>query len=241
MSSRIFKTVDGEDKEVVLKFTRPNQKILTQAELVYRTAFSRAFRQDVLTTAEVKEALKRRGLWGEEQEAAVRALRVKTRDLEDRLREEGPTMSDEAGYKLCSEISKLRAETSELNSIHQTVTMNTCESIAEEEKNKHLTVSCVTHSVSGEKVYKEVEDFNSKLDTVMAINAFSETLVGMMEVQLGQSLSSNISDEYVENEWIADRVAKAEVEAEAEASEESESDAETEPVKKKRGRRKKTS
>ena len=236
MQDRIFTTKDKDGGEVVLKFRRPNQTVLTKAELVYRTAFSRAFRQDIITNAEVEKLLRDRGLWDEEQQKKVNGLRDQIAELEGKLSD--TDLSNEQGQAICAELDKLRLEVMAANAIYQTIADNTCETIATEERNQFLCSECVVDNKTGLKVYKDVDEFKSRMDESMALDAFRETVIATLEVAVGRSLPSNLSDEYAENKWRADRLA---VEAEAEEVEEETEEVEEAPAPKKKRRTKKSS
>jgi hypothetical protein len=245
MQDRVFTTKDKDGEEVVLKFKRPSQTVLSKAELSYRTAFSRAFRQDIITNAEVEKLLRDRGLWDEDQQKKVNELRSRIGELEESL--EDTDLSNEQGKAVCEELDKLRLEIMSANAIYQTIADNTCETIATEERNQFLCSECVVDNKTGLRVYKNVDDFKSRMDEPTALDAFRETVIATLEVAIGRSLPSNLSDEYAENKWRTEREREDVEEAEAEETEDTEDDVEeveeapAPPVKKKKKRVRKTS
>ena len=82
---RIFKTKDKDDNELVLRFKRPTQNILSKAELQYRVIFSQAFTANILTNAQVDKALKARGIWDDKSENEAAEMRTKIINLEEKL------------------------------------------------------------------------------------------------------------------------------------------------------------
>lgn len=208
MQDRIFTTKDEDGEDLVLRFKRPSQTILSKAELVYRTAFSKAFRQDIITDAEVGKLLRDRGLWTEKEQSAVDGLREEIIDLEEKLK--NPGLSDEEGEVICKDIEGKRIEVISASLLYQNLADNTCEAMAREEQNKFLCVECVVDNKTGERVYKDIDEFKARMDELMAVDAFQETVIAALEIQTGRQLSSNPTDEYAENKWRAERKAKAE-------------------------------
>lgn len=203
MQDRVFSTKSADGKELVLKFTRPSQTVLNKAELAYRTAFSKAFRRDIITNAEVEKLLRDRGLWNEEQQTKLEDLRNQISSLEEKLKDNG--LSNEQGAKICEQLDKLRMEVMRVNSVYQNISDNTCETIATEERNQFLCAECIVDNKTGERVYKDVEDFKARRDEVASMDAFRETVIATLEVAMGRSLPSNLSDEYAENRWRSER------------------------------------
>jgi len=205
MKDRIFTSVDKDGNELTLKFVRPTQSVLSKAELVYRSAFSKAFRADIITNAEVEKMLKERNIWNDDERAKANKLRLEIYDLETKLAENNPTLSNEQGLALCSQITTLRIDLMQLNSIYQTIVDNTCETIAQEARNRLLTTECIVDNATGLRVYKDVKDWEDRSDERLAFDAFRETVVASLEVQAGRSLPSDITEDYAENKWKKER------------------------------------
>lgn len=211
MQDRIFKSKDKDGNEVVLRFKRPTQALLAKAELAQRGAFSRAFRQDILTNAEVDKLLTERGLWNDAKRQEAAALRDETDKLADQL--SNPGLSNEEGEALCARIDALRLKLMEHNSVYQNAADNTCEAMAAEERNQLLCVECVVDNKTGAKVFKDVEELRNRSDEQVTLDAFRETVVAVLEVAVGRNLPSNLTDDYPENKWRAERAATKETQA----------------------------
>ena len=217
-------TVKVDEDEETWEFRRPNQKTLNKADLIYRAKFSEALRMGLLLNAEAIKVLKERGLWDSAQEDEERVMRDEIASLESKL--EDPTLSNKDGKDLCSNIADLRVKLSDHGSIVTSTMENTCESIANDERNQFLTAQCVHHS-GGQKVYKDVDDFKSRRAEPGAIDAYREAIISSLEVVVGRELPSDLTEEYAENKWLSTRDVKNETE-------------EDKPVKKKKARKKKT-
>lgn len=203
MKDRIFTTKDTDGNDLVLLFKRPNQKVFNKAELVYREKYSEAFRLGLLLNAEVIDTMKKRGLWDDSKELEADAMRAEISALEEKLSD--PTLDNDAGMKICNELSTKRLELMMHNRMLTSVTDNTVESSATEERNQFLTAECVYNNKTGAKVYKDVEDFKSRLDEVASIDSYREAVIASLEVTMGRDLSSDLTEEYAENRWLRQR------------------------------------
>lgn len=229
---RVFKTKDKEGNELVYEFRRPSQAIISKAELISRARYSEAFRAGVLVNKEVFKALRERGLWGDEQEEENNQLNDRISKLEEKLRD--PQITNDEGLKLVDELKVARLAQQEHTSIVTNVTDATCESIANEERNMFYAASCTYNKTTGQKVYKDLEDFKSRFNELSTIESYREATIASLEVLTGQDLPSDLSSRYTENKWLAERnLLESEDEPQVEAEEE------PKPQKKKRGRRKK--
>lgn len=238
MKDRIFSSKDKDGNELTLKFVRPTQAVLSKAELVYRSAFSKAFRADIITSAEVEKMLLERGIWSDDERQKSMELRLKIAQLEDKLQSDNAQLSNEQGVAVCEEITRLRGELMQLNNIYQSIADNTCETIAQEARNRFLVTECILDNATGLRVYKDVDDFESRSDDRLAFDCFREVVVAALEVAAGRPLPSDITEDYAENKWKKERgIGQPELEPTTE-----EDEAEKKPAKKKRASRaKKTS
>lgn len=203
MKDRIFNTTDVDGNDLVLVFKRPNQKILSKSELVYREKYSEAFRKGLLLNAEVIETMKKRGLWDESKEREADEMRNKISELEEKLKD--PGLDNEAGDAICKEILEARTALMAHNRMFTSVTDNTVESCANEERNQFLTAECVYNNKTGKKVYKDIEDFKNRLDEAATSDSYREAVIASLEVVVGRDLSSDLTEEYAENKWLRQR------------------------------------
>ncbi len=236
---RVFKTQDEDDKELVYEFRRPSQAIMSKAELARRTRFSEAFRAGVVVNAEVFKILRERNLWGDEQEEESTRLRAEIDGVETRLKDESITNDD--GLLLVTRIKTLRLELETHQSIATQISDATCESMANETVNMFYAAACIYNKTTGQKVYKDLEDFRSRLNESSTIDSYREATIASLEVLIGQDLPSDLSTQYTENKWIAERgLNKKESEddgAEASKEDADESEPEVKKVRKKRAKK----
>lgn len=212
---RVFNTKDKDGNDLVLKFKRPSQKVLTKAELVRRTAFSNALRNGLILQEEAKKIIKERGLWNDDHEKEAENTRARIGELEKKL--EDASLTNEQGKALCDELTKQRDELISHNMVFTSITENTCESVAGEEKNQFLAAECTYDNKTDLRVFKDVEDFKSRLDEQLTLDSYREAVIAALETVSGRDLPSDLTSEYAENKWIKSRGLDKE---EAEESEE---------------------
>ena len=234
---RVFKTQNDDDEELVYEFRRPSQAVMSKAELVRRAKFSEAFRAGVVVNAEVFKILRERNMWGDDEEAESTRIRNEITEAEGKLKDEG--ISNDDGMVLVEQIKTLRLELERHQAIATQISDATCESVANEAVNMFYAAACVYNKTTGQKVYKDLEDFRSRLNESSTIDSYREATIASLEVLIGQDLPSDLSTQYTENKCVAERgLDKEESEDEgAEASEEDAGESEPEP-KAKKGRKK---
>jgi len=236
---RVFKTKDEDGSELLYEFRRPSQAVISKGELISRAKFSEAFRAGIVLNAEAKKILAERDMWGEKEEAEALRMRIRINDLEAKLKD--PSVSNDEGKALVEQIRDARLELDEYQSIIQSISGGTCESVAQEEKNMFYAAECVFNKNTGQKVYKNLEEFKNRLNELSTVEAYAEATIASLEVLIGEDLPSDLSTRYAENMWMAERGLDSEEVTEAEDTEVAEAE-EPEPapvVKKARGRKKK--
>lgn len=227
---RVFKTADAEGEELVYEFRRPSQKVISKGELVAKARFSEALRAGVILNAEVVKILRGRDLWGDEEEAEANRLRGVIADLEEKLRD--PSVSNDEGTELVEAIRARRLELQDHTQLFQSVSDGTCESIASEQRNMFYAAECIFNKETGQKVYKSLEDFKARLNERSTLDSYREATIASLEVMIGKELPSDLSTQYTENKWMAERGLDSEPE-----EEEDEVEVAPEPVKKVRKKR----
>lgn len=201
---RVFTVKDKDGEDLTLIFKRPSQSILSKAHLVFRKAYSHGLREGYLLSKEVDNILRARGLWDDEKDNEVEALRLEISSLEDKLGDSD--LSDEKGRQVCESLIEKREELFEINSMVSSISDNTCEAVAAEEKNYFLAANCVYNSTGLSKVYKSVEDYKARLDEPGAADCYREALIAGLEASLGRELPSDLTEEYAENKWLNSKV-----------------------------------
>lgn len=232
--ARIFKTVDEDGNEVVLEFRRPTQAVLNKSELVAKSKYSEALRKGVLVQKEVAKLLRERDLWTDKEEEVARQMREEMRKLEEKLQD--PGLSNDEGMKVVEELRNKRATYEDHTSIFTSVADSTCESMMNEERNMFFAAECTYNQKTGQKVYKSLEDFKSRLNEQMTLDTYREAGIAGLETVLGKDLPTDLTSHHPENKWVSQRG------LDKDSEQEEDEPTKEEAPKKKRGRpRKKAS
>lgn len=226
-ATRVFKTKDRDGKEVVLRFTRPSQTLISKGDFIYREFFSKAIRAGIMTSAEAEKVLKERGLWGPENESELIELRFKL----DKLEEDIQTANKDIGLTIYNEIKDLRGRITEINNIRSSVADNTAESVASEMRTQFFASECVVYNDSGKKVFKDLAEFLQRLDEPLTIESYRQALISNFEHLLGVKMPNETDNTLPEDKWLA------KLSEELEQKEPDETEESTSP-KKRRGRKK---
>jgi hypothetical protein len=224
---RVFKTEDLEGNAVTLKFVTPSQDIINKGELKYRESFSQAFRNHVLTEGEVVKCLKERNLWTDKDDEMAAEIRSQLSELEKSL--DNPELSNDEGLKVVEQIRALRVEMHEHNSRVTSISENTCESLANSVRNQLYAAECVYNLKTGKKVFKDFDEFRSRLNEKMAVDSFAEVLCATYEDVLGIKISSDFTSHLPENKWVSNRKIDEQTEVESETEEKEEKQKKSKP------------
>ena len=235
MKTKDFESTDKEGNEVALSFKKPNQSVLSRGDFVYRAEFSKAIRAGIMTSAEATKLLSDRDIWNKDSEVAEADLRKEILELEQSLEDK---QYDEASIQTFDKIKDLRIKLNELTQVYSSISDNTAESVASEIRTQFFASECSVYKASGKKVFKNHEDFKSRLDETITVDCYRHALISNWEEVLGIEINS-LSDKLPEDEWMSKENPKEEtqekvVEEEVEVPE-------VEKPKRKRKRKKKVS
>lgn len=232
----MFKSVGKDGKEVSLKFLKPSQSILAKGDFVYREYFSKAIRAGIMTSAEANKLLKERNIWTEAQEDKLIELKVRLVELEETL----TGLSKTDGQVVYEEIKRLRDEIDGILSLKKNITDNTAETVAADMRTQFFASECVVYNDSGKRVFKDFPDFLSRLDEVIAIDAYKQAIISNYEQILGVKMSDTLEAPVLpEDKWLADKIEELKEEVKAESETESKPEIKDEVVAapKKKGRK----
>ena len=196
--ARVFKTKDKEGKEVILKFVKPTQAVLSKGDFVYRENFSKAIRAGFMTNAEASKVLEDRGIWTTRHEEDSLALRNEISELEEKI----STMDRVGGLELFKKIKDLRDKLDGLTSIRSSVMNNTAESAASEMRTQFYASECVLFNDGGKRVFKDFNDFLGRLDESLALDSYRQALIANYEQIFGIKLSQDLESTLPEDVWL---------------------------------------
>ena len=195
--------VKFEDKgkaSIKIYVEKPNNDVVKRADRCRAKAWNECIMDGIVTKKELSTLMKQRGIWSEKKEDDQEQISTQINELEQKLYLEcGKRESKkEEGKKLAIDIRKKRNQLRELISQKMSLEENTAEALADNSRFDFLVAHCTFHQ-NGEKVYKDIDDYNSKSADEIAFAAASE-LAAMM-----YSIDSDFEKNLPENKWLKNK------------------------------------
>lgn len=172
--SNFQETVTAEDgQQIVVVVKKPTNDQLKQADIHKAKAWNKAFKEGVMTKAEVEKIMVDRGIWSEEKSKIEARLSQEILELEKRLyRGDGkasPKLSD--GRDIALEMRQKRIELRDLISERLAADDNTAESLADNARFDFLVYKCSYNGETDQPLFDSYEDYNSQGSSRPAIAA----------------------------------------------------------------------
>lgn len=172
--SKFQETVTTEDgQQIVVVVKKPTNDQLKQADIHKAKAWNKAFKEGVMTKAEVEKIMVDRGIWSEEKSKIESRLSQEILELEKRLyRGDGkaaPKLSD--GRDIALEMRQKRIELRDLISERLAADDNTAESLADNARFDFLVYKCSYNGETDQPLFDSYEDYNSQGSSRPAIAA----------------------------------------------------------------------
>jgi len=181
MSSRgTEKTVEvtvqenGQDKVVKIVVKKPNNATISQAQRVRAKAWTDCVRDGIMTKKELQKFMESNGTWDDEKDTKQKQIIEEIARLEKELYVvgKGGKLKTSEGKNIAVEMRRKRAELRDHIGEKMSLEQNTAESLADNAQFDFLVSSCTFYE-NGQKVYSDVEDYNSKSDGEIAFAAAS--------------------------------------------------------------------
>jgi hypothetical protein len=193
-------TVEFADKAktpVKIYVQKPDNQTIQRADRVRAKAWNECVTDDIITKKELTELMRKRGIWDEEKDTQQKEVVSKISELEQKLYLEcGKRKSkQEEGKKLAIDIRKERVKLRDLISEKMALEENTAEALADNARFDFLVANC-TFKEAGEKVYKDIVDYNSKSSDEIAFSAASAL------AEILYALDSDFEKNLPENRWL---------------------------------------
>ena len=194
------KFADKEKATIKIYVEKPNNDVVKRADRCRAKAWNECIMDDIITKKELSALMKKRDIWSEAKDGEQEAFTKEINRLEQQLYLEcGKRESKkEEGKVLAIEIRKQRNKLRDLISEKMSLEENTAEALADNSRFDFLVAHCTFHN-GGEKVYKDMEDYNSKSADEIAFAAASE-LASMM-----YAIDSDFEKNLPENKWLKNR------------------------------------
>lgn len=153
--TRIF-TADGFGK-VKIRFPTTAEK--RKADIQYSMAFNEYLEMGLKTTREMEKILRDRGIWTDEDDAAITK---KEKELEQKLLLLSKAKTKKRKREIREEIAAVREELLELNQQKQGFYANTVESKAEEVRLAYLMYTCTSDALTDKPLWNSFEEYNDE-------------------------------------------------------------------------------
>jgi len=183
---RAFK-IDSSGEEFFI--APPSAESIRQSDWVYSKVYSQAMSNDILTTDQMVDVLKKRGILSAEYDQELLSVR---KNIGESL--EAMALSKDLDEKegLAIKVSGLREELFLLNQKINGPVSNTCEQIAEDAKIDFLT-SHMIEDIDGNKVWVDYDEYSTDSDYEKVLKSRIETMLYIRNVD------SNFLDSTPEN------------------------------------------
>lgn len=185
-------TEDGSTINVVVK--KPTNDQLKEADIHKAKAWNKAFREGVMTKAEVEKIMVERGIWSEEKSKVEARLTQEILELEKKLyRGDGkaaPKLSD--GRDIALEMRQKRIELRDLISERLAADDNTAESLADNARFDFLVYKCSYNGDTNQPLFPSYEEYNNRGSSRIAVA--SAQLLARMIYDLDSDFESKLPE-----------------------------------------------
>ena len=194
------KFADKDKAPVKIYVEKPNNEVVKGADRYRAKAWNECILDGIVTKKELSTLMKKRGIWSDKKEDEQQAISKEINQLEQKLYLEcGKRNSKKAeGKEIAIQIRRKRNELRQLISEKMGLEENTAEALADNSRFDYIVAHCTFHA-NGEKVYKDIDDYNSKSADEVAYTAAS-ALAEMM-----YSIDSDFEKNLPENKWLKNR------------------------------------
>ena len=175
MQAKVIKSVDSEGKDFTIVVKAPTRTDLTDAQCYSSQIVRKAMKAKVPTRAQLRTYMEEEGVWDEKKEKELKEFDLKIKEGEKQLKRGGVTkdgqpFSKADARKLAVNMRMWRLERMYLMADYMRLDEYCLESQAENAKTNFLTSSC-TFNESGDKVYKDIDDYMVKFDEPYSMEA----------------------------------------------------------------------
>jgi len=159
----VFTTKDSDGKEIKLAVRKPNLEESKELQKIFNRAWKEAVESGALLRVKVDELARQQKLWDDEKDRAYKALQKELFESELKLAKGGKAgLTKKNAKELALRMSRIRVEMRDLTSDRNSLDAVTVDAQAEAAKFEHLVYLCTINPDTGDKYYKNLDDFNEK-------------------------------------------------------------------------------
>lgn len=186
---------DGSKVKIVIK--KPTANIINQAQKIGAKIWTESIREGLFTKISLDKFMKDNGIWDskKEQEKDDIVNNIKLLERQIALGVDGRKLKVSEGKQKALELRGLRNQLRDLLAEKISLESNTAEGLADNAKFNFLVANC-TFTPDGQKVYKNLDDYNENADDEVAFAAAA----GLG--QMMYSLDSSYEEELPENQFL---------------------------------------
>ena len=200
MSNFTQTVVDQDGNTIVVTVNKPTNEDIKAADIERAKAWNVAFKEGVMTKAEVEKVMRKRGVWTDQKSEREAFLTTQILELERKLyRGDGkskPKLSK--GREIAIEMRQCRAELRDLIQERISFDENTAESLADNARFDYLVFACSFNEETGERLFKSFQDYSDRGSSLIAITS-AQLLARMM-----YDLDNDFEDRLPENQFLKD-------------------------------------
>ena len=187
--------VDGKTVKIVVK--RPGNKISNDAQRKGALVWTQCVREGVMTKRELMKYMKEQGVWNDDKNEDEKIILDKIAALEKELYlgTKASKIRASKGKEIAVDIRKQRIKLRDLLSERMGLEANTAESLSDNAKFDYIVAHCTYHE-NGDKVYKDLDDYDQRSDDPVAFHAAS-ALAEMIYI-----VDSNFERKLPENKFL---------------------------------------
>jgi hypothetical protein len=163
---------NGEKVKLLIK--KPSSQLLSKAQKLGAKVWTESVKEGLFTKLTLQEFMRNQGIWDDQKESRQASITANIQRLEREiaLGVNGKKLKVSEGKSKALELRRLRNQLRDLISERISLEGNTAEGLSDNAKFNYL-VACCTYYDNGEKVYKNLEDYEEKSDDELAFAAAS--------------------------------------------------------------------
>lgn len=159
INKKTFKVqIDGKDVEFAA--IRPNNDVATKAALFYNKSFRISVEEGNMVRASLESVLRKQNLWDDAKEADYQQARTTLLTGEMKLKKGGIKLSEAKKIAVDMRIARLTLQ--QLSAPRNELDQKTAEYYADNAKFNFLVSQCTVYADTGEKYFKDYEDYQSR-------------------------------------------------------------------------------
>jgi hypothetical protein len=163
---------DGSKHNVSIYVVRPTNNSIKNADRYRAKTWNQCISDGVLTKKELSKLMRDRGIWDQDKDEQEQDISQQIQNLEQKLFLGGGDKKRKLseGQEIALEMRKLRIKLRDLISERLSLEENTAEALSDNAKFDYFVADCTFYS-NGQKVYKDVDDYNQKSSDEVAFAA----------------------------------------------------------------------